>query len=71
MSIIPIIFLLIGLFVFFSREPKSEWHKYLEKELERNPDYINWLKKANKIKDYKLGLKILKKIKKEKEVNKK
>jgi len=34
------------------------YEKWLKEELERNPDYINWLKRANGGKDYKLGLKI-------------
>ena len=62
MLIIPIILLLVGLFLYLSREPKSEWHKYLERRLERYPDYINWLKYANGGRDYKKGLKILKRI---------
>jgi len=43
-------------------QPKGSYRKWLEKELERNPDYINWLKGG---KNYKLGLKILAKIKKD------
>ena len=51
-----VLFMMIALFVSF--EPKSTYEKWLEKELERNPDYINWLKEANNGKNYKLGLKI-------------
>ena len=44
--------------------PKGSYEKWLEEELERNPDYINWLKVTNRGRDYKLGLRILRKIKK-------
>ena len=44
--------------------PKGNYEKWLEEELERNPDYINWLKTASRGKDYKLGLRVLKKINK-------
>ena len=40
------------------------YEKWLEKELRKNPDYINWLEHANGGKDYKLGLRILREIKK-------
>lgn len=41
-------------------EPKGSYEKWLEKKLEEEPDYINWLKVVDKGKSYKLGLKILK-----------
>jgi len=41
------------------------YEKWLEEELVRNPGYIDWLKCTNRGKDYKLGLKILRKIKQE------
>ncbi|GAG59171.1 unnamed protein product [marine sediment metagenome] len=44
--------------------PKSSYEKWLEEELRKNPDYINWLKTANNGRHYKLGLRILRKIKK-------
>ena len=44
-------------------EPKDSYDKWLEAELKRNPGYINWLKRANSGKDYKRGLRILRKIK--------
>ena len=47
-------------------EPKSEWEKYLERRLERYPDYIEWLKVANGGRDYKLGLRILARIERDK-----
>lgn len=47
-------------------EPKEPYEKWLEGELKRNPDYIDWLKVANGGKDYKLGLRILKRIENEK-----
>ena len=65
MLIIPIILLFVGLFFYLSREPKTSYQKWLEKELERYPDYINWLKYANGGRDYKKGLKILEKIKRD------
>jgi len=40
------------------------YEKWLEKELRKNPDYINWLEHSNGGKDYKLGLRILREIKK-------
>ena len=49
-------------------ETKGSYVKWLEKELEKDPGYIGWLKGANSGRDYKLGLKILKKIKR-KEIN--
>jgi hypothetical protein len=62
MLIILIILFLIGVFILLNREPRSEWEKYLEKELERNPDYINWLKYANGGREYKRALRILTRI---------
>jgi len=47
-------------------EPKSSYRKWLEKRLEEYPDYINWLKCANGGRDYKLGLKILAKLERDK-----
>ena len=47
-------------------QPKGSYEKWLEEELERNPGYINWLRYANSGRDYKLGLRILKKIKRDK-----
>ena len=44
---------------------KLGYEKWLEEELKKNPDYINWLKVYSKGKYYKLGLRILIKIKKE------
>ena len=44
-------------------EPKSFYEKWLEEELRENPDYINWLKRVDGGKNYKLGLKVLAKIK--------
>jgi len=44
-------------------KPKGSYEKWLEEELKINPDYINWLKVTHRGKDYKLGLKILRKIK--------
>lgn len=44
-------------------EPKSSYRRWLERELRKDLNYINWLKHANNGKDYKLGLKVLKKIK--------
>jgi len=44
-------------------KPKGSYEKWLEEELKTNPDYINWLKVANRGKDYRLGLRILRKIK--------
>ena len=38
---------------------KGSYEKWLEIELKKNPEYINWLKYANNGKDYKLGKKIL------------
>ena len=46
-------------------QPKSSYKKWLEEELEENPDYINWLKDANSGKDYKTGLRILARIKRD------
>lgn len=57
--LIPIIIVFI-VFKFLGTNPKSGHEKWLKKELERNPDYINWLKNANSGKDYRLGLSILK-----------
>jgi len=45
-------------------QPKTSYEKWLEIELKRNPDYIDWLRVANNGKDYKLGLRILRKLKK-------
>ena len=45
-------------------KPKSSYEVWLMEELRRNPDYINWLKVANSGRDYKLGRRILKRIKK-------
>lgn len=56
--LIPIIIVFI-VFKFLGTNPKSGHKRWLEEELERNPDYINWLKNANSGKDYKLGLSIL------------
>ena len=39
------------------------YERWLKEELKRNPDYIDWLKCANCGRDYRLGLKILKNIK--------
>ena len=47
-------------------EPKEAYEKWLEKELERNPDYINWLKHVSGGKDYQLGLQVLAKVKRDK-----
>jgi len=65
MLIILIVLFVIGLFICLNREPKSEWTKHIERELERNPDYINWLKHVNGGRDYKKALRILKKIEKD------
>ena len=56
--LIPVVIVFI-VFKFLGTNSKSEYGKWLEKELERNPDYINWLKNANSGRDYKLGLSIL------------
>ena len=64
--IIIIIFLIfiIGIFIILNRTKGNLAHNdYIKEELEKNPDYIVWLKYANDGRDYKLGLKILKKIK--------
>jgi len=53
--------LLIGLLDEWT-QPKTSYKKWLEKELKRNPDYINWLKGS---KDYKSGLRITKRIESE------
>ena len=50
-------------------EPKTSYEKWLEEELARNPGYIDWLKCANCGRDYRLGLKVLRKIIKEGEQN--
>jgi len=60
--ILIVLLVIIGLFIYLNKEPKSYYQEYLEKELERNPDYINWLKYTNGGRDYKKALKILKKI---------
>ena len=56
--------IMIGLFILFDNltKGKSEFEKYIEKELEQNPDYIDWLKKAHNGRDYKLGLGIIARI---------
>ena len=56
--LIPVVIIYI-IFKFLSIKPKSGHKKWLEEELERNPDYINWLKYSNSGRDYKLGLSIL------------
>ena len=43
-------------------EPKETYEKWLERKLEEEPDYINWLKVADRGKSYKLGLSILKRV---------
>ena len=63
--LLPIAIIII-IFRLLNNEQKSEHQKYLERELEDNPDYINWLKMANNGRDYKLGIKILTKIKRDK-----
>jgi len=47
-------------------KPKGSYEKWLEEELKINPDYINWLKVTHRGKDYKLGLKVLAKAKRDK-----
>lgn len=47
-------------------EPKGSYEKWLKEELERNPDYIHWLKDTDKGKYHALGLKILAKIERDK-----
>lgn len=46
-------------------QPKSSYKRWLEEELEENPDYINWLKDANGGRDYKTALRILARIKRD------
>ena len=48
-------------------QPKSLYGEWLGEKLKRNTDYIRWLENANSGRDYKLGLRILKKIKKGKQ----
>jgi len=57
---------IVGIFSLINRltRTKSSYRQWLENELQRDPDYIIWLKYANNGKDYKLGLQILNKIKK-------
>ena len=44
---------------------KKGFEEFLKEELKKNPGYINWLKVAHGGKNYKLGLRILEKIKKQ------
>ena len=39
---------------------------WLEEKLDKNPDYIDWLKVTNGGKDYHLGLKVLNKVERDK-----
>ena len=41
------------------------YEKWLQKEFESNPDYVNWLKHANGGKDYKLGVRVFEKMKRD------
>jgi len=56
---------IIGILTLLDRvnPTKSGYEKWLEEELKKNPDYINWLKVAHGSKNYRLGLRILRKIK--------
>ena len=43
-------------------QPKTDYEKWLTEELRVNPGYIDWLKVANNGKDYKMGLRIVRKL---------
>ena len=43
-------------------QSKTSYQKWLEGKLEDDPFYIDWLEHANNGRDYKLGLKILKRL---------
>jgi len=64
--LIVIVSIVFITFKILNTESKSEHEKYIEKELERNPDYIDWLKDSNNGRDYKLGMRILKRIERNK-----
>ena len=64
-----IFFSSIGLIIFAIRgsmtTTKTKYEKWLEEKLRKDPDYIEWLKNNYTKETYKLGLRILKKIRKE------
>ena len=68
--LVPVFIIAIFIVLDELTKGKSEYEKWLKEELERNPNYINWLSYANYGKDYKLGLKISKKIKKKRDDDK-